>query len=147
MRIGELARQSGVPTTTLRYYEQAGLLQAPSRTRSGYREYDAEALARLAFIRAAQAIGLTLADIREVISIRDGGRAPCHHVWELVERRRMEVRATIAELRRLDQELDRVRVMAARLDPAQCEPGSICGAIPAEVARRRLPAVGSGRAG
>ena len=132
MRIGELSRQSGVPPTTLRYYEQAGLLAPPRRAESGYRAYDAEALPRLGFIRAAQAVGLSLAEIREVIAIRDGGRAPCQHVLELVERRRTEVRARIAELRRLEEDLSRVSQAAAALDPAACDPSGICGAIPAE---------------
>jgi DNA-binding transcriptional MerR regulator len=78
MRIGELARRSGLAATALRYYEKAGLLPASARMASGYRDYDGETLPRLAFIRAAQAIGLSVAEIREVIGIRDGGthRAP-----------------------------------------------------------------------
>lgn len=133
MRIGELARRSGVPTTTLRYYEQAGLLAPPRRTDSGYRTYDAEAMQRLVFIRAAQAVGLTLAEIREVIAIRDGGRPPCQHVRELVDRRRAEVRARIAELRRLEEDLARVSRAAATLEPAECDPSGICSAIPLKV--------------
>lgn len=130
MRIGELSRQSDVPSTTLRYYEQAGLLAPPRRTASGYRAYDEETLNRLAFIRAAQSVGLTIADIRDVIAIRDGGRAPCRHVQELVDRRRAEVRAKIRELRRLESELARVGALAARLDPADCDPSGVCSAIP-----------------
>lgn len=130
MRIGELSRHSGVPPTTLRYYEQAGLVPPPRRTESGYRAYDEETLTRLAFIRAAQAVGLTLAEIRDVIAIRDGGRAPCRHVRDLVDRRRTEVRAKIRELRQLEADLDRVSAMAARLDPAECDPSGICAAIP-----------------
>lgn len=130
MRIGELARQSGTPATTLRYYEQAGLIAPPRRTESGYRAYDPDALPRLAFIHAAQAVGLTLAEIRDVIAIRDGGRAPCRHVRELVDQRRGEVHAKIAQLRRLAEDLDRVSALAADLDPAQCDPSGVCAVIP-----------------
>src|SRR5216684_1073535 len=91
MNIGELARRSGVPSTALRYYEKAGLLPESRRTSSGYRAFQPDTLPRLAFIRAAQSVGLTLAEIREVISIRDGGAAPCAHVLELIERHRTEV--------------------------------------------------------
>ena len=73
MRIGELANRSGLATTALRYYEKAGLLPESARTVSGYRDYDGDTVPRLAFIRAAQAIGLSVAEIREVIGIRDGG--------------------------------------------------------------------------
>jgi len=136
MRIGQLARQTGIPSTTLRYYEQAGLVPPPRRTDSGYRAYDEETLTRLAFIRAAQAVGLTLAQIRDVIAIRDGGRAPCQHVRELVDRRRTEVRARIRELRQLEKDLERVSAMAARLDPADCDPSGICAAIPIRGSRQ-----------
>lgn len=135
MRIGELARESGIPATTLRYYEQVGLIAPPRRAESGYRAYDPDALPRLAFIHAAQAVGLTLAEIRDVIAIRDGGRAPCRHVRELLDRRRTEVGAKIAELRRLEEDLDRVSAMAADLDPAHCDPSGICAAIPLEARR------------
>lgn len=82
MRIGELARRSGLATTALRYYDKAGLLPASTRTASGYRAYDPDVLPRLAFIRSAQAVGLSLREIREVIGIRDLGTAPCAHVLE-----------------------------------------------------------------
>jgi DNA-binding transcriptional MerR regulator len=141
MRIGELARQSGLPATTLRYYEQAGLIAAPQRTESGYRAYDSDAFPRLAFIQAAQAVGLTLAEIRDVIAIRDGGRAPCHHVRELVDRRRAEVRVKIAALRQLEDDLDGVSTLAADLDPTHCDPSGICEAIPRQAVQAgKLPA-------
>src|SRR5438309_7321154 len=85
MRIGELARRSGMASTALRYYEKAGLLPQSRRSSSGYRTYDPNAVSRLAFIRAAQAVGLSLADIRGVIGIRDVGAAPCAHVLQLIE--------------------------------------------------------------
>src|SRR5918911_197322 len=95
MRIGELARRSGIASTALRYYEKAGLLPPARRTPSGYRAYDATALQRLVFIRAAQAVGLSLPEIRDVIAIRDGGTAPCSHVVGLIQRRRAAVRVRI----------------------------------------------------
>ena len=60
MKIGELAERCGVTTKTIRYYESIGLLDAPSRTASGYRDYGAAAVERLRFVRDAQATGLTL---------------------------------------------------------------------------------------
>jgi MerR family copper efflux transcriptional regulator len=105
VRIGEPARRSGVATTALRYYEKAGRLPRSARTGSGYREYDGDMLPRLAFIRAAQAIGLSVAEIREVIGIRNGGAPPCAHVLELIERHRREVQARIREVLQLEQDL------------------------------------------
>ena len=73
MRIGELAEQAGTSTKAIRYYEQIGILTPPARTAAGYRTYDEAAMGRLSFVRAAQAVGLTLAEIRQIIAFRDDG--------------------------------------------------------------------------
>src|SRR5713226_2058772 len=130
MRIGELARRSGLASTALRYYEKAGLLPASRRSSSGYRTYHPDAVPRLAFIRAAQAVGLSLAEIREVIGIRDAGAAPCAHVLQLIENHRAEVRARIRELQRLARDLDHLASQGAGVDPSQCDPAGVCKLIP-----------------
>lgn len=130
MRIGQLAQRSGVAPTALRYYEQLGLLAAPERTEAGYRAYGDEALERLAFIRSAQAVGLTLAEVREVVGIREAGEAPCRYVTELIDRRHAEVRSRIAELRRLERELAQLRSRAEHLQPRHCHPSGVCHLIP-----------------
>jgi DNA-binding transcriptional MerR regulator len=138
MRIGELARCSGLATTALRYYEKAGLLPRSVRTASGYREYDTDTLPRLAFIRAAQAIGLSVAEIREVIDIRDGGTPPCAHVLDLIEQHRAEVRARIRQLQLLEQELALLAEQGAGVDPAECDPAGICKVIPPDTSTMTL---------
>ncbi len=129
MRIGELASATGVTAKTLRFYEAEGLLHAPERTPGGYRDYPPGAVDRVAFIRHAQAAGLTLRQIREILLVRDGGHAPCGHVADLVghrldevEQRLRELHATRTQLRLLKQRLD-------DLDPADCPPSAICAAI------------------
>lgn len=126
MLIGELAARTGVPARTLRFYEEAGVLPEPDRTPAGYRVYDGGAVDRLAFIRSAQAAALTLAEIRTVIGIRDGGSAPCAHVVELLDEKTATVTRQLAELRALKRELDRLRALAREIDPSTCDPGSIC---------------------
>jgi DNA-binding transcriptional MerR regulator len=134
MRIGQLARQSGLATTALRYYEKAGLLRPSPRTMSGYRTYDTQTLARLAFIQAAQTIGLTVAEIREVLAIRDGGQPPCAHVLDVIKRHRTHVRARIRQLQQLERDLARVAEHGAQVDPAECDPSGICTVIPIDTA-------------
>jgi MerR family copper efflux transcriptional regulator len=129
LRIGELARQSGLALTALRYYEKAGLLPAPQRLPSGYRAYDVNGLPPLAFIRAAQAVGLTLAEIREVIAIRDGGSAPCQHIMDLIGKHRAEVLTRPRELQRLEIELAQLAEQGALLDPVDCDASGICEVI------------------
>jgi DNA-binding transcriptional MerR regulator len=132
MKIGELARQSGLATTALRYYEKAGLLPRSRRTSSGYRTYDGDVVSRLAFIRAAQAVGLTVAEIREIVGIRDAGMAPCAHVLELLDRRRAEVQSRIRELQQLERDLSRLSEHGAGVDPSECDPAGVCKVIPSK---------------
>ena len=131
MRIGEVADRAGVPAKTIRYYETLGLLPAPVRAANGYRAYDPSVLARLAFIRAAQASGLTLGEIRGVLGLRDRGETPCEHVRGLIDRRAAELDARIAELTTLRTELTRLSKRARRLDPADCDPAMVCHIITA----------------
>jgi MerR family copper efflux transcriptional regulator len=131
MRIGELSRQAGVSDKTLRYYEDVGVLPPARRTSGGYRDYDPSALDRLAFIRAAQAVGLSLGEIREIIGFRDRGETPCAHVAELVRQRAAELEQRIAELERMRTELRRLARRARSLNPADCEPDMVCHVIAA----------------
>src|SRR6202158_4913296 len=130
VKIGELALRSGVASTALRYYEKAGLLPESRRSSSGYRTYEPEAVPRLAFIRAAQAVGLTLAEIREIIGIRDAGAPPCAHVVGLIEQHRAAVRSRIRELQRLELDLEHLASLGAGVDPSECHPIGVCKVIP-----------------
>ena len=80
MRIGQLARSSGVSTDTIRYYEKIGLLPRAQRTESGYRDYPAGAANRIRVIRNAVQLGFPLAEIAKVLRVRDSGGAPCRQV-------------------------------------------------------------------
>lgn len=126
MLIGELAAAAGVPSQTVRFYEGEGLVPPPERAANGYRMYDDQTLARLRFIRAAQACGLTLAEVRGVLDVRDGGEAPCNHVATLVEDKLTDVRQRIADLRSLEAELRELRTRSRSLDPADCTDAEIC---------------------
>ncbi|MGH2384584.1 MAG: heavy metal-responsive transcriptional regulator [Solirubrobacterales bacterium] len=130
MRIGQLAGRTGLAPSAVRYYEQLGLLPVPERTASGYRSYADDAVDRLTFIRSAQAVGLTLAEVRQVLGVRDAGEAPCQVVTELIDRRHAEVRTRIDELQILELELTQLRERAARLEPRDCDPSGICHVIP-----------------
>lgn len=135
MRIGELAERAGTSVKTIRYYDRVGVLRPEQRSESGYRLYGADALDRYRFVRAAQAVGLRLGEIREILALRDRGETPCGFVVELIERRAAELDARIAELVALRDELGRLSRRARRLDPRECDPSLICHVIdPAELA-------------
>ena len=99
LTIGAVAQAVGVATTTLRYYEREGLLSPTDRSRAGYRLYDDRAVRRLEFIRAAQAVGFTLDNIRALLQLN--GDSPCKQVQALIERRLVEVDEKLADLRRV----------------------------------------------
>lgn len=126
MLIGEIAHRSGIPAKTLRYYEEIGVLDPPARTSSGYRVYEEDVLGRLEFIRAAQAVGLSLGEIRGIVALRDAGQAPCGHVLELLRARSTEIDQTIDGLRRLQRQLTQLVERARGLDPAGCDPQRVC---------------------
>lgn len=126
MRIGELAAATGTTTKTLRFYEQMGLLAAPLRTPSGYRDYAPESVRRLGFVKRAQAAGMTLAQIRQVLEIRDAGQPPCQHVTDLLDQRLEEVDAQLVELRTLRDTIAALRERARHADERDCPVEEVC---------------------
>lgn len=129
MRIGELSEESGVPTKTIRYYEEIGVLPPPPRSSSGYRDYDAEAASRLGFIRAAQSVGLSLGEIREVLAVRDKGQQPCVHVTGLIEQHAADLAERIAALQRMQQDLHRMARKARQSHPGSSDDAVFCHII------------------
>ena len=126
VRIGELAAVTGTTTKTLRFYEDAGLLRPQGRTAAGYRQYGQDAVARLDFIRRGRAAGLTLAQIREILDVRDQGRAPCRHVEELLATRLRALDAQIADLHALRATVAQLHDAARGGDPDTCGTEQVC---------------------
>src|SRR5689334_18120158 len=106
LTIGELARQTNVPTSTVRFYERRGLLKPDSRSASNYRTYSSASAERLGFIRSAQASGFSLKDIREMLALTHSDDSPCAEVASLIENRLLDVRARLGELRRVERTLN-----------------------------------------
>jgi DNA-binding transcriptional MerR regulator len=121
MKIGEVAAQADVPAKTIRFWEERGLLPHPTRTPSGYRDYNAEIVERLTFIRHAQGAGFMLEQVRQILDIGDSGDTPCEHVSNLIEDRLAQVEVRIAELEETRSHLRMLAGRAARQDPADCE--------------------------
>lgn len=107
--ISAQAATLGLSADTLRYYERRGLLPAPPRSAAGYRLYGEETAERLSFIRGAKRMGLRLADIKELLDVRDRGQCPCGHTRDLVERRLAEVEAEIRQLSAVHGQLLRLK--------------------------------------
>jgi MerR family transcriptional regulator, copper efflux regulator len=97
--IGEVAARSGLSRKALRLYEARGILQAPRREPSGYRRYPADVLGLLAFVRQARRLGLTLSEIKHIVSLRRSGAAPCTHIRALLEQKAADLEAMLAAVR------------------------------------------------
>lgn len=141
MRISELAEELGVPTSTVRYYERIGLVPDPPRSRSGYRDYDEQAVARMRFVTRAKRIGLTLDQIAEVLPVWDGVNcaATQDEITRLIDLKRAEVRERVRELERFAEQLDDIRVaLEESPPPAACRADLSC-CVPAAGAPRETP--------
>jgi len=137
MTIGELARRANVNPRTLRYYERIGVLTPATRTPAGYRLYTEQDASRLAFIRRAQALGLSLAEIADIIAVRDAGIAPCRHVRAVAQAKVAVLDAHIAELQALRGELTRLTERAGAVEDRCLGGSSICLAV--EGTRAEIP--------
>jgi DNA-binding transcriptional MerR regulator len=123
-RIGEIADRTGVSVETLRYYEKRRLLSAPPRTGGGFRRYSESAVQQVRFIKQAQALGLTLADVQQLLMGRHRGRhlPTCRKVRDLLTKRIDDIDARIRELREFRRALQEhlaacVQALAAITDP------------------------------
>ena len=106
MPMGEVTRRSGFAASALRYYEAEGLISA-TRTAGGRRQFERSVLRRLAFIRAAANIGLTLPEIRAELDQLPGGRVPTRGDWQRISQHwRARLDAQIGALERLRDGLD-----------------------------------------
>jgi DNA-binding transcriptional MerR regulator len=118
--IGEAARQSGVKVPTIRYYEEIGLLPAPSRTEANRRLYGVADLRRLAFIRHARELGFEVDAIRTLLSLQDNPDQPCAAADQIARARLAEVEQRIASLTALKAELERMVSECASGRVAEC---------------------------
>jgi MerR family mercuric resistance operon transcriptional regulator len=105
LKIGDVAEAAGVPRSTIRYYERAGLLWPVRRTESNYRQYNRDCVERLRFIKAAQASGFTLDDIRGLCDLAQDQQAPNRGVQQLIEQRISQVEQRLQELQRVRDSL------------------------------------------
>ena len=101
----ELARRTGCNLETIRYYEKIGMMPDPPRTPAGYRVYDPDHVSRLKFILRARELGFSIEEIRGLLDLVDGGDQTCVEVKERTERHLADVRAKIADLRRIEKVL------------------------------------------
>ena len=136
LTVGQLATRTGVRADTVRYYEREGLLPVPQRTGGEHRRYGPADVDRLLFIRGAQRLGLRLAEIRELLAVRDTGTCACEPAETLLRRHVAEIGAEIERLATLRAEL---LVMLTAMPGPDCPdplPGTWCPPALSQPGRR-----------
>lgn len=128
--ISQLAQNAGIPTTTVRYYERIGLLEPEDRSAGNYRVYGPASLEKLRFIKAAQAIGFTLDDIRALLTDASGAPPKCRDVQSLIEARLADVDQRLKDLRHVR------KVLKAALDQCRTQKPTDCCHVVANLRSR-----------
>jgi MerR family transcriptional regulator, copper efflux regulator len=105
LTIGYVARQVGVQPSAIRYYEAQGILRPADRRPNGYRIYTEDAVKLLLFVKRAQALGITLKEIKPLRNLATQGQQPCKHVKEIARNHLRDINDKIRELRILRNEL------------------------------------------
>ena len=108
MQIGEVAAQAGVNPQTIRFYERRGLLEKPARTTSGYRAYPASVVQVVRFIRQSQEFGYTLAEIKQLLVLRDNKNGNAAQVRALAAAKIDSINKHIESLEQMRDELENI---------------------------------------
>lgn len=122
-RIGELAAELGLNPRTIRFYEEIGLLPPAKRSENGYRLFDDADRERLQFISKAKAVGLSLEEISQILTVSSSGTQPCEHVLGLLDQKLAAVEGQMRALADFQQELLLLReeaVQTRRVDTCIC---------------------------
>ncbi len=114
LTIGSVARRIGVRPSAIRYYETRGIIRPAARGANGYRLYDTDALKVLSFVRRAQSLGITLKEMKPLLTVASQGRQPCRHVKQLARTHLREIDKKIQELQALQGELHVLLRLKAR---------------------------------
>ena len=127
LKIGAVAKQTGVAIGALRYYESLGLIQS-ERGENGYRYYAPDMIHQVQFIKQAQTLGFSLEDIGEILTVHQQGNVPCGFVQELLQAKIQQLETQIQEMVRFKTVLENYRDRWATTD-LQPKPGGICPLI------------------
>lgn len=133
---GDVARLLGIGVQTLHYYEREGLIPAPARSDSGYRLYTPPLVDRVHFIRKAQALGLPLAEVRDILRLTEEGASPCARVRAALTEKLREVNERLLDLESFRDELAALVAQAPSLSDSSSSP-HVCAIVDGAVPLRR----------
>lgn len=129
LKIGELAKQTGLSVGTLRYYSDLGLLQPVQRGDNGYRYYSQDASSQVEFIKKAQTLGFTLEEIKKILDVRDRGEIPCGLVQNLLDDKIEQLQIQIEQMTLFKAELEEYRTTWANNPHLKAKSEEVCPLI------------------
>ena len=129
LKIGELAKQTGLAVGTLRYYSDLGLLLPVHRGDNGYRYYSEDATSQVQFIKKAQAIGFTLEEIKQILDVRDRGEKPCSLVQSLLDNKIEQLEIQVKKMTLFKRELEAYRADWESSSEVELQPQEVCPLI------------------
>ncbi len=131
LKIGELAKRSQVSVGTLRYYESLGLIVPIDRAANNYRYYSPETLQHVQFIKKAQSLNFSLADIQNILNLRRSGESPCRLVDQLLNEKIEQLDQKIQSAIAFKRELETFRDRVSNIPPTSSDDPTICQHISA----------------
>ena len=129
LKIGELARATGLTVGNLRYYSDIGLLQPVHRGDNGYRYYAQNASEQVEFIKKAQSLGFTLEEIKQILDVRNGGEIPCDLVQSLLNNKIKQLAIQIKQMTLFKRELEEYRAMWENKPQSNLKQEEVCPLI------------------
>lgn len=129
--VKELARRAGVADHVVRFYARAGLIRATRQAANGYRQFAIAEAKRIRFIRAAQSLGFTLAEVKEVFRHSRRGETPCPRVRDIIDLRLAENRERLESVRALQDRMQRARDLWQHMPDQMPRGDSLCALIEA----------------
>lgn len=137
-QIGEVAKETGFSTHTIRYYEKMGLLKSPVRSEGGFRKYPGSVIEQLRFIKKAQRLGLTLAEMKQIMRERERGLSRCcSYVGKLLNRKSEELETRIRELQAMKRSLRDLLESWIPIGDARAKKFAVCPQIEIERKSKR----------
>ena len=129
LKIGELAKQTGLSVGALRYYSDLGVLHPVQRGNNGYRYYSLDASQQVEFIKKAQALGFTLEEIKQILDVRDRGEKPCNLVQSLLNQKIEQLEIQIKQMTLFKVELEEYRTVWKNSPNPKTDSEAVCPLI------------------
>ena len=139
LKIGELAKQTGLAVGTIRYYSDLGLLQPVQIGSNGYRYYSLDASQQVQFIKKAQTLGFTLGEIKQILDVRDRGEKPCNLVQSLLNNKIEQLEIQIKQMTLFKAELEEYRNVWTNNPHPESKSQEVCPLISSVSLHSRSP--------